>query len=151
VRRTLSAMSSWLGLLIMLLFGSGLFGTTESVSSEAASEAPAVEDSDAVRLQWEDHTGIDDCGVVENMTLGEPAPGEAKVWRCLADARDAGTAAEVTRLMTTVEGDPIYTYYRIATDGTLEIYEDGTQDAFGSQEWSFVQCPAPADHLKRGC
>jgi hypothetical protein len=144
-------MSSWLGLLMMLLFGSGFLGTTGGTSSETASEAPAPDDTDAVMLQWSDHTGIDDCGVVENMTLGESAPGEAKVWSCLANARDAGSAAEVTSIMTTVEGDPIYSYYRVTTNGTLEVYVDSTQDAFGSQEWSFVQCPAPADHLKQGC
>jgi hypothetical protein len=60
--------------------------------------------------------------------------------RCLLAAHEAGTGAELISTMTSVEGDPITRWIRVHENGTIELFVDATQDAYGSGEWERYRC-----------
>ncbi|MEK6719046.1 MAG: hypothetical protein AABZ33_00085 [Chloroflexota bacterium] len=75
---------------------------------------------------------------------------------CFLDAWETGTAAELARIQSTIEGDPIATILRIEPGGRITIYRDTTQDAFGARVWTRQECvdllPAqPVDFVLGGC
>lgn len=92
--------------------------------------------------EFGDRADLPDCGRVNagldlRWRAKHPAP-----WTCFADAHETGSDAELAVVYLTDEGDPIRAWYRLAGDN-LEIYEDATEDRFGSEDWSFTECPVP--------
>lgn len=61
-------------------------------------------------------------------------------WNCLLTALDAGRNAELVRVMTTLEGDPITQIFRVHADGRIELMVDATRDRFGSGRWELLEC-----------
>lgn len=91
------------------------------------------------------------CGVEEAPV---PRPGEyvdATVRNCFWAARLDGREAEFASVQPTMEGDKIATIYRLASDGSVEMLMDSTQDRFGSGTWTVTTCdrliPEEGDRL----
>lgn len=72
-------------------------------------------------------------------------------WQCLQKAAEQNIdGAELVRVQTTDEGDPIRTYQRVS-HGAMEIYTDNSQDSFrGDPAWTFQACLIP-DDVRQGC
>lgn len=70
---------------------------------------------------------------------------------CLQQAWSSRSGAEATVEHMTVEGDPIRTYIRVTPERRVEVYEDSTEDGFGSKEWRYVECGDLREALSRGC
>ena len=62
--------------------------------------------------------------------------------RCLLAAWEAGEEAELISARTTVEGDLVTRYLRVHGNGTIEVFVDATQDAYGSGQWERHRCEA---------
>ncbi|MFE6971551.1 hypothetical protein [Isoptericola sp. NPDC057653] len=85
------------------------------------------------------------CGEVTarpDLGEGEPTTELAEAFACLDAASARGDGAELIVRSRTIEGDPIVEYHRVGPgiDG-LEVYVDGTQDAFGDRTWTYRSCP----------
>jgi len=106
---------------------------------------------DPVQDQFEDRVALPDCGRADAGLHRDWRDTDPEAWGCFADALAAGEDAELRVDYLTDEGDPIPTWYRLHDD-RLEIYEDATEDSFGSGEWMFHAC-APPERLGRtiGC
>jgi len=110
-----------------------------------------VQARDPVREQWEDRVTLPSCGSVV-LSQGEVLESDAMAeLACLRRGLESGSGAELKVQYPTVEGDPIRAYYRVTPAGTTELYEDSTEDAWGSREWSFSECDAPASILESSC
>lgn len=106
---------------------------------------------DPVRAQWQRRTSLPSCGSVV-LEQGESLRRDASAeLACLREAIESGSGAELKVRQPTVEGDPIWTYYRVMPSGTTEAYEDGTEDQFGTGEWSFSECVDPSSVLDINC
>ena len=106
---------------------------------------------DEVHARWEERAPLPSCGAVDfdqGETLRRDAPDELA---CLREALTSGKGAELQVTSPTVEGDPVTVYYRVTPEGTTEIYEDTTEDAYGSDEWSYASCGRPASVLDVNC
>lgn len=106
---------------------------------------------DEVQRQFEDRAVLPQCGTLD-VELGQRWRAvDPTAWDCFARALDAGEEAEIAVTYPTDEGDPIHAWFRL-TGAEMEIYEDATEDSFGSGEWMFSTCAAP-DRLGRtiGC
>ena len=90
---------------------------------------------------------LESCGVETLEQAGLDLNVEART--CLLTAFQNGEGAELISTSTTEEGDPITTYYRVHENGTVELFVDATQDAFGSQRWERYRCDrlVPADDI----
>jgi hypothetical protein len=80
------------------------------------------------------------CGVEK---APAPQPGEfydRAVRLCFWNAHLAGMEAEFVSIQSTVEGARIATIYRLASDGTVEVLTDFTQDAVGGGTWQASTC-----------
>lgn len=80
------------------------------------------------------------CGVEK---APAPQPGEfidRAVRLCFWNAQLAKTEAEYVSIQTTMEGSPFAVIYRLASDGTVEVFTDFTQDAFGGNAWLASLC-----------
>lgn len=80
------------------------------------------------------------CGVEK---APAPQPGEfvdRAVRLCFWNAHLAKTEAEYVSIQTTMEGAPFAVIYRLASDGTVEVFTDFTQDAFGGNTWLASAC-----------
>ena len=88
-----------------------------------------------------DSCGTEDAGQGERIDRGARA--------CLLEAFRTGRGAELTSTETSVEGDPITSIIRVHPDGTVEVFLDMTQDAFGSGAWERLRCTAlvPVDDV----
>ncbi|MEZ5091272.1 hypothetical protein [Nocardioides sp.] len=125
-----------LGLLVLMLFGfgSGAIAPSVPAASAEATVVPGGSVAEEFYSSWPD-----DCGVAPT---GETSvPGTDDPWGCLAEHRDAGTAAQVT-----VVRQQSVDYYRITEDGTLRVY----RERFAGRDMRVTECPAPED-LSRGC
>jgi hypothetical protein len=98
---------------------------------------------DPVESQWNDREVFPSCGSVELNQGEQVLEPPAREIDCLRDALRAEQGAELSVTYPTVEGDPIRTHYRLTPFGTLQVYEDSTDDAFGDQKWSFTKCATP--------
>jgi hypothetical protein len=78
------------------------------------------------------------CGVEDVAQGGEGMNIDAR--RCLLAAYQAGDGAELISTQPTIEGDPITRYIRVHENGTVELFVDATQDAFGSGRWERYRC-----------
>lgn len=117
----------------------------------AAAVFAFVQTRDPVRGQFEDRVTLPSCGSVllhQGETLRRDA---ASSVACLRRGHESGNGAELMVEWPTTEGDPVWTYYRVTSDGSTEAYEDSTQDAFGSREWSFTECGSPSSVLEINC
>jgi hypothetical protein len=97
---------------------------------------------DEVQRQFEDRAELPACGRVNAGLHRDWRDTDPEAWECFADALAAGQDAELRVDFLTDEGDPIPTWYRLDED-RLEIYEDATEDSFGSGEWMFSTCSPP--------
>lgn len=89
---------------------------------------------------------IPSCGH-ERLGQGQQIPDAAV--ECLTDPGADG--AELIVTAPTTEGDPIVTYYRAQPDGSVEIWVDMTQDAYGGG-WTHIRCPDAQGIVdRRGC
>jgi hypothetical protein len=59
---------------------------------------------------------------------------------CLLEAFDTGSGAEFVSRESTIEGDPITSYFRVHENGVVEIFVDATQDKYGSEQWERIRC-----------
>jgi hypothetical protein len=59
---------------------------------------------------------------------------------CFEERAIAGQGAEVIVVNATIEGDLIISIHRLLRDGTVEIFDDTTRDAFGQQAWIRYTC-----------
>jgi hypothetical protein len=59
---------------------------------------------------------------------------------CFAGRFESGLAAELVRVVTTIEGDAIVTVLRPTGDGSVVLFTDATRDAFGTQAWFAHVC-----------
>ncbi len=123
---TRSAASAALGLLALL----PLLGSC----------APVGED-DGAPVAFTEREPLPACDPVR-LGQGEDVPDDA--WACLEDGLVVGAELEVTR--PTTEGHPITTYSRVgpSIDG-MEVFTDGTADAFGPGTWTHELCPDTVD------
>jgi hypothetical protein len=72
-----------------------------------------------------------------------PQPGEfidRSVRLCFWNAHLGHTPAEFASVQTTMEGAPFAVIYRLAADGTVEVFTDFTQDPFGGNSWQASAC-----------
>lgn len=99
--------------------------------------------SDPVGDDFEDRAQLPSCGTVDLQQSENWRKADPDAWGCLDEALRTGGEAELGLVYPTVEGDPIGRCYRVS-GGTLEVYEDSTKDAFGSGEWTYQECAAPA-------
>lgn len=78
------------------------------------------------------------CGEVTRGVDGEvPQDGVA----CLLAAQTNRTGAELKVTDYTVEGDPIFTYYRVVPDRSgMEVFID-SRDGYGKKGWTHNYCP----------
>jgi hypothetical protein len=135
---------------LALLFGLGpLFGTGGSVTREAVPE-PSAAASPVSPAYGSDLTLSPK--LVRAMFENRQVLPTCESWDCLQDAAgQQGNGAELALTVTTVEGDPITTYFRVKPGGEYEIFTDNTQDAFrGDPAWTYDVCPIPAD-VRAGC
>lgn len=99
---------------------------------------------DEVEQRFDERTALPDCGRIDaglDQNVRSSGPG---AWDCFADALAGGEDAELRVDRLTDEGDPIRSWYCL--DGaTLEIYEDATDDSFGSGDWHFHECDRPTE------
>ncbi|EAP98750.1 lipoyltransferase [Janibacter sp. HTCC2649] len=80
------------------------------------------------------------CGEVE-LGQGEVLEvGGAKERACFEGALREGRAATLAVSQPTIEGDPIVTTWRLATDRTLTGDIDSSKDRFGNQAHTLVSC-----------
>ncbi len=78
------------------------------------------------------------CGEVNRDMTGE-VPGDGTA--CLAAAETSGTGAELKVTDYTVEGDPIFTYYRVVPERSgMEVFID-SRDGYGKKGWTHLSCP----------
>jgi len=59
---------------------------------------------------------------------------------CLFDAFESGGGAEFVIRESTMEGDPITSYFRVHENGAVEIFLDATQDRYGAERWERIRC-----------
>jgi hypothetical protein len=97
---------------------------------------------DPVREEWESHGGVADCGSTV-VRQGEPLQPSREVRRCFRRALEQGRSVRLSLTYPTTEGDPIRDHLLLTEDGTVRLYEDTTDDAFGSDEWSLLECFEP--------
>ena len=106
---------------------------------------------DPIHAQWEDRASLPDCGSVA-LRQGETIRKHATDGlACLEDALASGAGGELVVRWPTEEGDPIRTYHRVTPQGTVEAYEDGTADEYGSEHWTFSECRSPSSVLDTVC
>jgi hypothetical protein len=98
---------------------------------------------DPVREAWESHAGVPDCGSTEGRQGEEPAPSPASL-ACFDRALARGEEARLSLTYPTTEGDPIRSHFVLTDEGDVRLYEDATDDAFGSGEWTLLECFEPA-------
>jgi hypothetical protein len=79
------------------------------------------------------------CGRYE-LAHDPPSSAERGQNRCLLDAIDAGEPATLVVTRATIEGDPITTTYRALDGGAIELVVDTTDDRYGPQTVSTLQC-----------
>lgn len=149
----------------------GLFSAFGSGSGSAEAESDAVEppppsaterpdatpDSNAaprgqsgIEQRFLSRVPLPTCGMVTEQEQPGQAPPD-QVWGCLQDAADTGGGAELIRVTSTVEGDLIYTYYRVSPEDGLEMYTDARQDRFGGADWDYRRCRPSADLRRAPC
>lgn len=140
-----------------LVFGLGsFFGPTESSFETSVEPAPPAAASASpvtpgtasqvqlpaklVKQMFDNRQPLAPCGTIQGDDRGQQA------WTCLQNASDPNAqGAELVRVATTTEGDPITMYYRVA-HGALEIFTDNSQDRFrGDPAWTFETCMVPDD------
>ena len=81
-------------------------------------------------------------------SLRQAAPSEIA---CLRAGLASGNGAELKVEAPTVEGDSIWSYYRVTPRGTTELYEDATRDPFGDGKWHYSTCEHPSSVLEINC
>lgn len=106
---------------------------------------------DEVQAQFGDRTELPSCGSLDVDPVQRWRAAGREAWDCFARALESGEPAEIAVTYPTDEGDPIRAWFRLTGD-EMEIYEDATDDPFGSGEWMFSTC-APPEELGRtiGC
>jgi hypothetical protein len=125
--RALDRRSTRVGALLLPLVALALIPVGVHVAS---SREPAA---------FRQRSALPSCGSVEAGLGGELPRGPA---RCLSAALRAGAGAELRVVLTTVEGDPVLTWYRALPGGGAEVFTDGTRDSFGPGDWARASCPA---------
>jgi hypothetical protein len=67
---------------------------------------------------------------------------DAGMRTCLMSAFEDGSPAELVSTTTSVEGDPLVTYYRVwpAPDVPVEVFTDSSRDRYRSAAWTYHQC-----------
>jgi hypothetical protein len=65
---------------------------------------------------------------------------DSEARRCLLDAWRAGEDAELISGETTEVGNLVTRYLRVHANGTIEVFVDATQDAYGSGRWERYRC-----------
>ena len=99
---------------------------------------------DKVQEQFEDRADLPSCGRVDAGLFRDWRDQNPEAWLCFEQAVATGEDAELRVDFLSDEGGPIPTWY-LLHDGRLEIYEDATQDTFGSGDWHVTSCDAPAE------
>jgi hypothetical protein len=88
--------------------------------------------------------GETDCGTFpldQGQGLAESA------MQCIISAAAQGRQARLQEKRLTVEGDPIFTLYRVKPGGAVEVKRDTTHDRFGNQGIVVESCTGPVvDH-----
>lgn len=140
-----------LGLLLLLFggFGGGLGPAAPEplpepgVSAEALPGPSGV--GDPVMDRYFAELPVEDCGAV----FTDPGlPENDRPWVCLEGRRAAGKTGQVTE-MGPLDAELVTRYFIVDGD-RLRVYADRMDTEAGTDAWSVVECPAPAD-LSRGC
>jgi hypothetical protein len=132
---------------LVLLFGFGTLGSTESTFESSVEPAPPA--ASPASPGYESDLTFSPKLVRAMFDNRETLPA-CETWECLEGSVD-GNGAELVQVATTVEGDPITTYYRVKPGGEYEIFTDNSQDSFrGDPAWVYDVCPVPAD-VRAGC
>lgn len=88
--------------------------------------------------------GETDCGTFP-LDQGQGLPETAM--QCIISAAAQGRQARLQEKRPTVEGDPIFTSYRVKAAGAVEVTRDTTHDKFGNHGIVVESCTGPyADH-----
>lgn len=91
--------------------------------------------------EFRDRATLPSCGSVEEAVDGSLPPDAIACF----DAALGGTrGAELRVVSYSVEGDPIFSYYRALTGGGVEVLIDNTDDDYGSGGWLRRSCPRPS-------
>ena len=106
---------------------------------------------DPVKQQWADRARLESCGEVVVEQGMEPRRAGGSQLACLRQAWRSGSGAELAVHQFTTEGDPVISYVRITQERAVEVYVDGTRDAFGNGTWSFSACPGLRSALDGRC
>ncbi|MEZ5097080.1 MAG: hypothetical protein R2731_13850 [Nocardioides sp.] len=138
----------WLfGLLLLLFGGADFFGGSAPSPWPGASGGMASGESAIFESFLSDTQNAKDCGlVIEDGAMARDA------WRCLDRQRDRGRSAQLIVPDGVDGGDSSgsTTRFFVVLDGLLRVYTDTMDPGAGTDEWSVVECPAPAD-LSQGC
>lgn len=97
---------------------------------------------DPVREEWESHQDVRDCGSTE-VRQGDDLRPSPDARRCFRRALVDGRSVRLSLTYPTTEGDPIRSHYLLTEAGEVRLYEDATDDAFGSGEWMILECYEP--------
>ena len=107
----------------------------------AALSTAACSGPPAAPVEFTDRAPLPSCGEIV-LDQGETIPEDAL--DCMEAAVEAD-GGELKVTSPTVEGDPIVTYYRVGPgiDG-VDMFIDGTADAYGAGTWIHENCPGDA-------
>lgn len=99
--------------------------------------------SNSVKEQWAEREKFPGCGSIE-LSQGEKvtATSHSEV-RCMTEAIDSGTGAELVVSSPTTEGDLIRDHYRLYPDRRLEWYIDSSDDPNAGVDWELIDCIRP--------
>lgn len=100
---------------------------------------PTGSPDDRAYAKWLEREALPDCGTQWFGGFSLPTD-RLNYVICLRAAAEAGTGGEAVVHYTSVEGDPITQYLRALPDGSAELFEDATQDTFGSGRWHRWTC-----------
>jgi len=84
--------------------------------------------------------GETDCGVFD-IEQGQGLPETAM--RCVIDAAAQGRSARLQEKRPTIEGEPIFSVYRVKATGAVEVTRDTTHDSYGNQGIVTETCTGP--------
>jgi hypothetical protein len=80
------------------------------------------------------------CGTYRNHNLPGTSAAQGRVEACIVKASREGRRARAVAVLTTIEGDPIATYFFVGGRRDVLVVVDTTRDAFGPREWQRSRC-----------
>jgi len=99
---------------------------------------------DGVSESVESRRPMPSCGAYE-APLGEPSAEDRAIRDCFLAAFREGREAEVAITVTSLEGDPIITIYRVLGPSDVELFVDASADTFSPVKTYHQRCTAVAE------